>query len=300
MKGEMTVEDKDLLEQHKICPLCMQKSDSKLDFNLQNNPEITMTTCQNCFGSTASRYPMSNFLASLYDKETYVSDMQQNMRPVIRCAKKIVAKTSFKDGQTIRMIDYGGAKGYLSTCVINELKKKYKQIEIQSYVIDFENQLEDKNINFMSIDQFFNNSDKFDLIILSAVIEHLPNYYETLKKVFEVWNSTSSYLYIRTPYEVPLAKRFGGYKIRWPRHLHDMGPEFLENIPKHFNVNATLTHSSPSVIESDFGTKPIKFLIALAFKIPGHIEAKFLKPLLGYKKYIWKLVGGWEVVFRSK
>ncbi|MFT5813641.1 MAG: hypothetical protein ACI9VT_001394 [Psychroserpens sp.] len=297
-RGESVVPDENLSIPHEKCPLCLSTGAMNTELVLQEAPEVLMLECQNCKGVTANRYPDNEFLESLYDSSHYTSDMMASTRPVDRCAKKIISKIDLSGRDSVRIVDYGGSKGYLSSSVIDLITRKYPAITIEAYVVDFECQLEDPRINFLSIDDFFEKENNFDVIILSAVLEHLPEYRKTMKKVINSWNK-DGFLYIRTPYEAPLAKLLQSYKIRWPRHIHDMGSYFLENIFSTYEINPRLIYSAPSVIEADYKLDSKRFILALVLKIPGIIESAVLKSAFGYKGSIWKLVGGWEVVYKN-
>ena len=133
-----------------------------------------------------------------------------------------------------------------------------------------------------------------DIIIASAVLEHLTNPLEALAQLFRALGR-DGLLYIRTPAVAGILKWATAcgrpLDFTFPAHLHDFGQRFWENIlrlipdGREFEV----LHSAPSLVETDFCHHPWHTVAAHVAKAPWHV--------LGRR---YTLVGGWEIVFQRK
>jgi hypothetical protein len=134
----------------------------------------------------------------------------------------------------------------------------------------------------------------FDLVIASAVVEHIPYPRDT---ILGLLNSLGAHgrAYFRTPNVasiVQLAGRFGFHiDFTYPAHLHDMGQAFWENLLVSLGLNGefSLIRSRPSIAETEFRFHPSRTVIAHALKFPW---------LLLRSRYT--MVGGWEAVIARK
>jgi hypothetical protein len=136
-------------------------------------------------------------------------------------------------------------------------------------------------------------SDKFDLIIASAVLEMLPDFGQTLKFLLNALKDEKSNLYIRTNYIQPLRRIFPFFDFSFPAHLHDIGPDFWSHFASLEESRYLVKRSETPISELNFRRFPIRWLIVTFLKLPSRIESRFFPHKL--KRY-WRLVGSWEVV----
>jgi SAM-dependent methyltransferase len=194
----------------------------------------------------------------------------------------------------IKILDFGGGDGSVALGLGRNLEKKFNY-NIQIDVFDISN-LENriKQVNYINDENQIHNN-KYDIIIASAVLEHVNDPKKTLNTLFNSLK-TNGYFYARTPYKLPieLALNSIGIKknnLQFPWHLFDMGREFWNNIPSfyktNFSTNLKLIISRPSLVQTSFKRKKKKFILAYLLKIPGY----FLKK--------WNYVGGWEVFIQK-
>ncbi len=297
----MTVVPFENLSLQKQCPVCGNNiGPSHRRFKLQKDPDVWMLKCNNCNLGTCEYLPSDNFLSGLYDPDHYAASLTSNLKLSNKLAANISNKCSFlfSSKQKISILDYGGGNGALCNALMLDLRSRYKNIKFESVVVDVYNSLDYKDISFLSVEEFDNASDKFDIVIASAVLEHLTNPKKILDKLIYLLN-TDGVFYARTPYEIPLVKLNIGYKTSWPIHLHDMGPDFWEFIGNNYKDQIDFIQSKTSVIETSIMNRPIRTSIAFLLKIPSLIETSFIKNNINYNGVIWGLVGGWEVIFKK-
>jgi SAM-dependent methyltransferase len=140
-------------------------------------------------------------------------------------------------------------------------------------------------------------SDKrrFDLVIASAVIEHLPEPVEATRKLL-LMLAPGGCLYARTPYVLPIFQilsRAGiPYDFTFPAHFHDLGPTFWANILKTLKLDSgefVITDSRPSLVESIFADNFTRTLLSNIVKAPWWVFRNF-----------YPFVGGWEAIIARR
>jgi SAM-dependent methyltransferase len=280
-----------------FCPLCRAEQPRATVVTLQDEPQVNLLQCTTCGGRSASRLPTPEFLAELYNPSHYHSDLLDNPHATRRLARHIASFLSEGANKPMRILDFGGSDGRLSL----ELDRALRQVgpaRHEYVVVDLHARPAAPPLRFVDLEAFWSMQENFDVVLASAVIEHLPNLRQVVERLLQL-RATSSVFYARTPCDAPLQRLFPGYRVRWPRHLHDLGPEFWSRFTSTFHCGGRLVHSAPSVIESDFMQHPVRSLAAFAMKLPGHFETRLVQPLLGYTIPKWDLVGGWEVVIRT-
>jgi trans-aconitate methyltransferase len=129
----------------------------------------------------------------------------------------------------------------------------------------------------------------FDLIMASAVLEHVPNLKDTLWRLWGLM-APGGWFYARTPYAMPvaiLARMLGiRFDMNYPAHLFDLGPEFWQSVVSRAPIpDLTLHKSRPSLVETDWYRAPLSYVVAFAVKVPHWV--------LGTH---YRFVGGWEVI----
>ncbi|WP_206954318.1 class I SAM-dependent methyltransferase [Trinickia acidisoli] len=199
-------------------------------------------------------------------------------------------------GRELSILDYGGGDGAISIRIAkNLLERGAKRIHIA--LLDYDQSdidINDRHINLFRPDKLTEIVDRsMDLIIASAVIEHIPEPRDVLLKLLSSMRSSDSVFYARTPYVTPLlnfAKIIGTpFDFTYPAHVHDLGAKFWNNL---LSVLPTagrfqVLRSTPSIVETSIKRHFTRTLAAHILKIPGYI----LKESYGF-------VGGWEIIIR--
>lgn len=282
------------------CSVCGRYGQRPVRATLQTAPLVELQECLACHAQTASRLPDETFLKNLYAPSTYTSDLFSNRHAVRHCGFHIARLvTAAHPDQPLRVLDYGGGDGSLSRAVRDGLRRRGHRGLIELTVVDyFVDERAQDDIRFLDVSEFSQLTETFDVVLASAVLEHLVDLSYTARKLLSLC-TPRGFFYARTPYEMPLAQLVPGYSIRWPRHLHDLGPAFWARFLETMGFEGEMLRSAPSVVESDFRTRPLRTLIARALKAPAHLEALWRKERVEQQgKLAWRWVGGWEVAMR--
>ncbi len=295
-----TVDEASLSAKQLQCPVCQSAyptAGGKRVLDLQQSPSVKLVTCSTCQAMSADRLPSPDFLTELYNPVHYEGTLSSNPALTAACAKRIVDNFDFspKSGKTHwHIVDYGGGNGELARAVATLIRQKNTAATTQTTVVDvFDQVTEGGQSAFCSADDFLKGQlAGYDVMIASAVLEHIPNLQPILAQMMTS-ASPNAYLYGRTPYEAPLAKVLPGYSIRWPRHIHDLGPEFWEGLTTQFANQCQLLKSQPSLVETSLAQQPLRTLAAYVLKFPAVIEAK-IRQTLKIPTCMWRWVGGWE------
>lgn len=289
----------DLGEAHESCPVCEGTSFTPVGLQLQESPAVELLECKTCSAVFASRFPSEQFLTSLYDPEIYEPDLNSSPNASIRLGKRIAdAIMELLPNATagVRVLDFGGADGTLLRQVEAHLPASVDRSKSSFVVADLFPQELDAPLGYTTADDLFASDDTYDVILASAVVEHLPNVREVLLQL-DARLASGGLFYGRTPYELPLAKLYKGYPSRWPRHLFDMGPEFWGAFGSEVLPGYSIKQSQTSPPDSDFSADPARTVVATALKAVHQIEAATTQRVLGYDSPKWRFVGSWEAWF---
>jgi hypothetical protein len=131
----------------------------------------------------------------------------------------------------------------------------------------------------------------YDLVIASAIFEHLPNLSQDMRQVYAKVRA-GGFMYARTPYLAPWIKHLK-VAMGYPAHVHDLGDEFWNRFSETFELPMDIVVSRPSIVETGFDQAFLRTLAAYVCKFPARLEARFSR------RVSWKLYGGWEVIFRK-
>jgi hypothetical protein len=284
---------------HDVCPVCGAWDSRSFSLWLQREPDIALLACEQCHASSADRFPDAAFLKSLYAPDDYASDLLSSPAAVDNCARHIAARMPADVDRNLRILDYGGSDGSLSRSFRRALRERGQRGTLDFTVVDhFVDQRSDPEIRFRDVAEFETLSQPYDIVLASAVLEHLPDLPGTARKLLSLCSSGGLF-YARTPFEAPLARLVPGYAIRWPRHLHDLGPRFWARFLDLHGFRGEVLHSAPSVVESDFSSRPLRTFLAHCLKAPARIDAALRGDRIRQEGRIaWPFVGGWEVVLR--
>ena len=296
LSGLNHLNDNNLLPNIDGCPLCRADDGSSI-LKIQENPSIDIRKCQKCYVSYSSRMPVEEALINYYSHYYNNFDIKITMDRPEYFASHIYKHTKdyIDNSKSLRILDFGGGDGEVAQLLAGAfLDDGVKQVSV--VVVDYNN-FDDDPIDsrislqrFNALDQLPNN--KFDIILASAILEHIPDPITPLKKMFFLLNKGGVF-YARTPYMEGFIRCFNklglSFSFGYPGHLYDMGAPFWNNI---FNIllpdlknEYSFLRSKPSLVQTSFAKSFFQTLAAYLFKFPHRF--------LGNK---YNLVGGWEVV----
>jgi 2-polyprenyl-3-methyl-5-hydroxy-6-metoxy-1,4-benzoquinol methylase len=270
---------------------------------LQRQPKIELLCCRGCGVVSASHIPsaatLSKFYGSYY-KDAYYQSRTEKVAVQVPAAlachiQRQVEPHLLKN--ELAILDFGGGDGSVAMAIGTALGNKGAGIAIQ--IVDYNPQVVAQSpVATISISKVTDLNDVapagFDLVLASAVLEHLPYPRQTLEQLFSVVRPGGIF-YARTPYMVPLRRWVACFgktiDFTFPAHIHDMGSAFWDRILVTLELQDQfeILISRPSVVETSFQQSPLRTLIAYTLKAPWH--------LLGNR---WGLVGGWEVFIRRR
>lgn len=295
------VDEKDLLPKVPGCPFCGSKQTKELT-ELQSDPQVLLMRCETCLCCSASRIPTTACLDAYYAKYYQGPKRPQDEGKVtFEQFKRFAAHLTdiFYGSDSVRqhgqkmqlkILDFGGGDGSLALAVASlALKSGAKRVEI--VVVDYNPSLckpDNPKITLSRHDDLeqLPSGEVFDLVIASAVLEHLPFPQSILFRLLSLV-ACDGHFYARTPYMEPivsLAATFGkAIDFTFPGHIHDMGQPFWESVFEG-NDEFNLIVSQPSLVETSVWSNPVRTIVAYALKAPWLVLGKN-----------WRFVGGWEV-----
>jgi 2-polyprenyl-3-methyl-5-hydroxy-6-metoxy-1,4-benzoquinol methylase len=295
---KIDVEEKCLDNSLDNCPLCNSINVKKIGL-IQKNPEVYFCECNVCKIGYADRQPSEEFL------KEYYRNYYNNQAKKTTIDPKLLAKHLYKIlsriiiRQKFSILDFGSGDGSVSLNLGNTLLKEGFAKQIDITLIDFfPYRLENENENlfvkqYTSLEEIPQNQ-RFDIIIASAIIEHLKSPGKTLQKLL-VLLKKGGVFYSRTPYIMPFFKLLKRTRIsvdiQYPGHLFDLGNLFWKNSLYNlkFDDDYLIRLSQTSIAEDSFKESFFKALATRIFKIPSN-----------FFKYKYHLVGGWEVIIEKR
>jgi len=201
----------------------------------------------------------------------------------------------YLDRPHLRILDYGGGDGSISEWMaVKLLEKDFHKIDI--VVVDYNKttiSTLNQRISITRKDNLEENNCLYDVVIASAIIEHLPQPHDILVRLLNLMD-VDGVFYARTPCMLPLIKLLKNFGIKidfsFPGHIHDLGQAFWESYLCHAIScgDLILLESNPSIVETTFKRHFFRTLASYLFKAPWY--------LLGRK---YTLVGGWEVFIKK-
>lgn len=284
--------ENELMPLEQCCSFCRSENRKKV-YTLQQVPDVYLLECLDCHAVSASRMPfkevLDRYYGLYYDKNT----SKVTMGNINKFAKHIYYgfPQRFQGNASFSILDFGGGNGSISYALAKEyLLKTYKHISIS--VVDYsetrKSEVPEISLkHYSSLSQI--DSEKFDLVLASAILEHFPYPEPEMRKLFSLLKEKGLF-YARTPYVLPLMNllKMLGMQLdfTYPGHLHDLGPKFWDNIVHKLypDFNLKISKSRPSIVETSFDQNFIKALLGHIFKFPWY----FLRNFYGY-------VGGWEI-----
>lgn len=152
---------------------------------------------------------------------------------------KLISKININKNSNI--LDFGCGSGKYLHIISNFLECNCVGIDISEEAISRANKLYKKeNVNFLvkSIDELSN--EKFDLIILNDVIEHIEDYITFIKKI----KKKTTYIYFNIPLEINLISILRNNFIKSYNdvgHLHFFTKDSALQILRHSGLNIIIS-----------------------------------------------------------
>lgn len=298
MDAAFSVPETALGERADSCPLCGSRDPSRRPvLILQADPLVRLVECRTCGAQSADRIPSQAYLSALYDPRTYRSSLVSEAGLARRCARFIADGARFDADRALSILDFGGSQGALSTAIRDAFLRDGHRGEIRSTVVDIHPGRDTTHQRFLDPTGFEASRERHDVILASAVLEHLPDPASTIRSLL-ARAASGSIFYARTPWDSPLELLVPGYRVKWPRHLHDLGPDFWEGFMERYGVSGHLIASRPSIVETSFRSAPLRTAMAHLAKLPARLEQAIRSDATARKGRVWRLVGGWEVLIR--
>lgn len=235
-----------MLERLTQCPLCKSghflNSQEIKDFAVSQE-SFNISSCTNCGVKFTNPRPTEEIIAPYYDFPEYFShdDKAKNLTQLIyQSVRKYTISQKIKHLNSLKplkgkYLDYGcGTAELLSKA--DENGWKVMGIEPNDKARNLANSKLNGNV-YASIDELPN--DKFDIITLYHVLEHVHQLRETAKKLVKSLKS-DGYILIAVPnFESHDAIKYAEHWAGWdvPRHLYHFNPKSIKHFGEIFDLN---------------------------------------------------------------
>jgi hypothetical protein len=287
----------DFDDAREMCPVCHSSRPRRRVYRVQRDPDIDMLLCATCGAASASQMPKPDFLRTYYAQ--YYSDLSQEhtLDDPLRFARHVLRAMPDLCGSTpLRILDFGGGDGSLAVAIAKYLQCQGKPVPVTIDLVDHcdPRDPQDTYVSIIGHRDLATVKGGHDLVLASAVFEHIPDAHTAIRQLIAC-AGRGAYMYVRTPFILPLARIIRTIDITYPEHVHDMGSVFWGRFIETFGISGKLVSSRPSLVETTFANAPARTLIAYTLKAPTLLE----QALLGRNRPPrWSLVGGWEAVMR--
>jgi SAM-dependent methyltransferase len=291
--------DVDLEAELNACPFCSEPTSSScFAMSLQADPVIERRTCQRCHCTYPTRLPTSQYLSQYY-RTYYDGDTKRTHINAGRLVNLFATFCTRTEKAPLRVIDFGGGDGGIAIALARRLGQTEAAITVVDHnTVPYPAIPDGYQVSYLqSLDEDVQPADgtkQYDIALASAVLEHVPDMRQSLDGLLDRL-TPGGVFYARTPFTVPLqrcSKRFGvHFDTNFPAHLYDQGQAFWEGCLEILGKSGDyrIEVSRPSIVETDWLTRPVVTLIASAMKAPWYIFRRN-----------YSLVGGWEVVIRRR
>lgn len=237
-----------------------------------------------------TQHALADYYSRYYDRCT--EELITFSKPE-RLAKRITSYAGFLASRNeIAILDFGGGDGTVAKLIAECLIHQNPTAKIKIVVIDYTTQrcvINNASVSMHHLDNLAQLDGRFDIIVASAILEHIPEFRTTLDKLLSL-GAEKAIFYARTPYMAPLAKILP-IDMTYPAHVHDIGALTWRWLAKHTSQNITVLKSAPSIVETTLASNAVRTIAAYALKAPASVLAA-----MGFRP-IWPFYGGWEVIW---
>ena len=296
---DIQLSEHDLLPEDEHCPVCHSSSARAPLFTIYENPQVWLLECPSCYAASASRMPSPEFLRRYYINYFEDKDIKVSIFEFDRFYRHLCGLAGLHRAQSanFRIVDIGGGDGSLAIHIAERLLERGQISTAEVCIIDIHPLASSKDgrVSISRMEHIKDRTGTYDLIIASAVLEHIPDLHSLMPLIFDAL-SAGGYFYARTPYAVPMRKLFKSYDILYPMHVHDLGSKFWNNCIERLGLKKVRAYKSqPSIIRTSLRAAPLLTIITALLKLPAHLQVRlFPSPRI---PLLWKWVGGWEVCF---
>ena len=286
----MHLSEEDLLPPERACVVCGFAGERRPVLSLQQDPRVDLQQCI-CGCRSASRMPKPDVLMAYYSG--YYSHGNQTgctFDDSARFGPHLLRHLKLGPVHNARILDFGGGIDAALSRSLAALLTAQGAQGVEIALVDY-------NANcarswgktrvecYPSLEEA---GDRFDVVIASGIIEHLPYPHDTLLHLLHSLRPGGR-AYFRTPAMSPvvrLAERLGvRLDFTFPAHVHDMGQKFWDNVLPSLGADRDfrLLASRPSIVETTFRLHPVPTLVSHVCKLPWYCL-----------RSAYTLVGGWE------
>ena len=294
---KITLREEHLLPDARCCLLC-GSAELRIAGNLQRKPEVNLIECLRCRVISAGRMPRDEILQQYYS-DYYARDEIRITSYAEGAANHIFRRTRAflnRDTAPLRVLDFGGGDGAIAILLgrkfvraglaprieVTVVDYNARNREVQAGIVfDWRRRLEDLPA-----------SDRFDIVIASGVLEHIPQANQALAALLLRLN-TAGIFYARTPFMIAFHRICSFLRlpspIPFPGHVHDMGREYWDRVLAILNPGPEfrLLASNTACVETSLLSArwPITAIYHL-LKTPSRVACL---------RNDYDFVGGWEV-----
>jgi len=279
------------------CPVCLADGPREPVFLVQESPAVHLLRCPKCRGVSADQMPVPAVLDAYYTNYWPDESNRITFGSGDRFAARILRYAGIdRNRDRIRILDFGGGDGTIARRIAQRLLNE-RPAEIEIDLVDWgaTDQQDGDHIRIRGFRTLDTVSGPYDLILASAVLEHIPEVNSIMRTLFSLVGP-GGFFYARTPYVLPLTRLDRKLDFTYPGHVHDMGSAFWGRVTETFGLRARVVHAGPSPVETLLTKHPSRTILACTLKLPAWIEGWLVPP--SRKDRFWNLVGGWEIVLQ--
>jgi hypothetical protein len=281
------------------CPVCGSTRKRSFVGPIQARPDVALLQCADCLACSASHMPHPDVLSDYYRVYFQQPGPKTTMPRTCAFVNSLLLMVSPNTlPRHVRLLDFGGGDGTLGLEVARELMARDSARTVDLTLVDYHEPAPHPASARLKVSHqpaLDSLEAPFDLVLASAVLEHIPRLRSTLARLFGLV-APEGWLYARTPWMAPIKRILPGLDLTFPGHVHDLGPDFWMRTPGLFDRRLRLVESRPSLVETDLLRQPLRSAVAWWMKLPARLELSVTRAV---KTPVWKWVGGWEVVLRS-
>ncbi len=289
--------EEELVDARAACPACLSTAPRRSAHAIQRDPDIDLLICGACGIGSASWMPTPETLERYYGQ--YYDDTEGahvTFSGVSRLSRRIADELGSLFGRPVaRVVDFGGGDGSVSIGIAELLVAERGVGRVDIELVDHAEPADPprQEIRIQRTGDLADLTGRFDIVIASAILEHVPDLHGTMTRLFSL-AGPGAIFYARTPWWAPLVGVVPGVDLTFPGHVHDIGAPFWGGVVETYGLDAELIASRPSIVETEWADAPGRTLAASLLKSPSRLEMLLRGPRT--RRPVWRWVGGWEAV----